>query len=518
MSRWGKILFFFAWITLAVVFAIRYVLGGWIDWLYAPLILALLSFVGACIVDIKFYLEFFTMRTTKHGLNMGTIILLVLAGLVSVNILAVRKNKIWDLTEDKLFSLSQQSVDVLKPIKGDIQFTIFYRGEKSRDALNTVRETLRPYEEISNSVQVVFYDTYLENLKAQEYLNSLPDKDSANNQIFLFAEHEGKRERIQSPFTETEITSALVKITRKSSSKIYFLTGHNERDLDSEGEEGFKAFKNELEQYASQPETLNLLQGGQVPADASALVIAGPKAPLLDGEIEAIYGYLRGGGKLIVMADPGEPHNLSPFLKGLGVEFSNTYVVNGGLQVSGVSQVTAVGLEFDQTNDITKPFQTGNTFALFHLASEVRKSPQSTDITVQDLVKTSSRSFALSELSESAKRSEMRNYTLAVAVKGKLKDKEGKESDKEFSAIVFGDSDFATNKLISLPTNQNLLMNSVASLSGQSDLISIRPKQPKSTKLVMTSAKWLGVVSAGLLLPTALLVLGSLVWFRRRSA
>jgi ABC-type uncharacterized transport system involved in gliding motility auxiliary subunit len=519
MSRWGKILFFVAFLAMAIVFAVRYVLGSWIDPLYFPLALSIVALAVAVFLEMKFFLEFFTMRTTKHGLNMGTMILLVLAGLISVNFLAVRKNKVVDITEDKLHSLAPQTTEVLKGLGKPVEFTIFYRGDKSRDAMGPLRESLRLYQDASGKVTVQFYDSYVENIKAQDYLNTLPDKDSANNKVFVFVEYEGKRERVNAPFSETEITSAIVKATRSSTKVIYFLSGHGERDLMSEGEEGVRGLKDEMERYAAKVEPLNLLQNPTIPSDTSALVIAGPKAPLMDNEIDLILTYLRSGGRLLVLADPGEQHNLQKLLRPIGVEFANTFILNVGVQVQGASQVTAVGLDFDQSSDITKPFVNGNTFALFHVASEVRKqSSPPPDVTVTELLRTSPKTITINELSETAKRGELRAYVLGVLSKGKLKGKDGKLAEREFVTVVFGDSDFATNKLIGLPTNLNLILNSVAHLSGEADLISVRPRQPKSTKLVMTNAVWLGVVGAGVLMPTALMILGSVIWFRRRSA
>ncbi len=520
MSRWGKILFFVAWIAIATVFAVRYVLGGWIEGLFVPLAISVVCFIGAFAIDFKFYLEFFTMRTTKHGLNMGTMILLVLIGLVTVNVLAVRKNKVVDITEDKLFSLSEQTLTILKSLKEPLRTIIFYRGDKSRNALNSIRETLRLYQDNSSRLNVEFYDSYVENVKAQQYLNSLPDKDSAENQAFMFVEYGDKRERVTAPFGETEITSAIVKVSRKSSKLIYFLTGHGERELESEGDEGIRTLKTQLEQFAAQVKPLNLLQGEKIPADATAIVIAGPKAPLMDQEIETLKNYLSSGGQLLIMADPGEKHNLTALLGPMGVEFANTFIVNVGVQVQGASQLTAVGLDFDQASDITKPFVNGNSFALFQLAGEVRKSSVvKSEIVVSDLVRTSPKTMSIAELSNEAARGELRAYSIGVLSKGKMPATDGKAGTKDFSAVIFGDSDFASNKLIGLPTNLNLILNAVAHLTGEIELISVRPKQPKGTKLVMTNMSWLAiVVGVGVLVPLGLVIGGSLIWFRRRSA
>jgi ABC-type uncharacterized transport system involved in gliding motility auxiliary subunit len=519
MSRWGKVLFFVALVAFALMVAVRYLLGGWTEILYIPLLIGMGALMAGAILELRFFLDFFTMRTTKHGMNMGTMILLAVAGLVAVNILAVRKNKVWDVTEDKIFSLSDQSLAIVKPLDKPMTVTIFYRGEKSRGDLNGLREALRLYQDASPQMKVEFYDTYVENEKAQDYLNTLPDKESEQNKLFVFVEYDGRRERVPMPFTETEVTSAMVKVTRKSNKKIYFLAGHGEHGLTSAGEDGLSHLKEQIELFAAKAETLSLVQTGEIPKDASAIIISGPKEPMTAIELDLLRSYLVEGGRLLVMGDPGEKHNLAAFLKTVGIEFSNTYIVNLGVQLQGASELTVPGLDFDQQSDITKTFVNGETFAIFHVATEVRKlAGADTQIAVQELVRTSPRTLSISELSAKAAKGEARAYVLGASAKGKLKDKEGKLSEKEFQLVAFGDSDFMTNKLLEVPTNLNLGLNTIASLSGEQDLISIRPKRPSNTKLLMTSAVWLGVVSGGVMLPTMLMILGSVIWFRRRSA
>lgn len=510
MSRLSKILFFITFVSFAIIFATRYLLEGWITPLYIPLVIGVVSFVTALFIDFKFYLEFFTMRTTKHGMNMGTVILLVLVGLVTVNYLAVQKNKTWDMTEEKLYSLSPQTEKVLQALKDPVKFVIFFKGETARNALAEMREYARPFADYSSKVEVEFFDTYVNNQKSQQYLNSLPDKDAPRNRGFMFIEHQGKRERVMPPFGETEITSALIKATRKSTSKIYFTIGHGEREITNDGIDGISGLKDQLEQYAAQSATLKLMDLPAVPDDATAVVIAGPKSAFLASELEALKKYLEGGGRLLMLLDPGEKHDLSPFLRTYGFEFSNTYVISVGVQIEGLGPEAVAAVDFDPANEITKPLSGGNTYALMNLVSEVRKAPGATQ-DVQEILRSSPRSLSLSELSNSAKQGEMRSYVLGSVSKGKI-------GEKEHEIVVFGDSDFVANKFSRHSTNMNLFMNAVASLGGESDLISIQPKQPKATQLLLTSGVWLVLLLAAVLIPLGLLISGSVIWFRRRSA
>jgi ABC-type uncharacterized transport system involved in gliding motility auxiliary subunit len=117
MSKSGKILFVLSVIFFFILCGIRLVLGGFHPMMWVPLALTLLCFILAAVKDHRGILNFLTLRTTKHGMNMGALILLVLAGLFCINLLAVRYEKKWDWSSDKLNSLSDQSVKAAQGLK-----------------------------------------------------------------------------------------------------------------------------------------------------------------------------------------------------------------------------------------------------------------------------------------------------------------------------------------------------------------------------------------------------------------
>src|SRR5262245_15566375 len=98
MSTPSKICFVVAFVLLVISAATLFMVGQWINLIYVLLGLAALLVVGAILIDVKLYWDFFTMRTTKHGMNMGMLILLAVTFMVCVNYLANKHNKTWDLT------------------------------------------------------------------------------------------------------------------------------------------------------------------------------------------------------------------------------------------------------------------------------------------------------------------------------------------------------------------------------------------------------------------------------------
>jgi ABC-type uncharacterized transport system involved in gliding motility auxiliary subunit len=88
---------------------------------------------------------------------------------------------------------------------------------------------------------------------------------------------------------------------------------------------------------------------------------------------------------------------------------------------------------------------------------------------------------------------------------------------REGRVAAFGDSDFASNTLVSFQGNRDLFLNTVAWLAQDADLISIRPKEPEDQRLVLTRNQQQNVlVLALLLIPGVFIVMGIREWWSRR--
>ncbi len=64
MSRWAKISWLLCGLSVLILVAVRFILGGWANFLYVPLVVLVVCFALALVLDWKFYLGFFTLRTT----------------------------------------------------------------------------------------------------------------------------------------------------------------------------------------------------------------------------------------------------------------------------------------------------------------------------------------------------------------------------------------------------------------------------------------------------------------------
>lgn len=506
MSKPGKILLLAGVLFYVVLYVFRLTYGGWHDSMWVPLVLGTLLLIAGVARDFRAIASFFTLRTTKHGLNMGAIILLALAGLICLNFLAVRYEKKFDWTSDKLNTLSEQSVSTAKNLRADTELLLLYRAEEQNgeNIQKAIGDLAAMYRNHSTKIKFRAVNALKNPAAAKDF-------DYATGPFAFFAVQGAKKVKIDQP-TEEGVTRALIKLGRDSKKVIYVTLGHGERDLESREAEGLSFFKDQLG-VVYDVRTLTLYQSGnKVPADAAAVAIIGPHQQFLDAEIKALREYGRSGGRLFIAIDPGLKHGLAQLVKSFGVEFGNDFVLDLRSQMIEAGPATVLGTNFPAENEITKAFGEG-TFAVFHIASSLKAAPDAdAALKIMPLIATDDKSMATRELGQVAFKPNG-PHNLGLTTEGLL------DGEKIFAAVVFGDSDFLTNGFIQRNLNNDLATNAIASLTDDRDLISIRPKQAQGTSLEMTAQGFTGVV-LGFLVPLPLLMfaLGGFMWWRRRGA
>ncbi|MGE3974589.1 MAG: GldG family protein [Bdellovibrionales bacterium] len=509
MSRLGKVLLSLSGLAFLICVVTRYFLQEWRPDLWIPFGIAVVFLAAAVSKDFKFYKEIFMMKTTKHGMNFGATVLLVIILLIAVNYIGHVRSKKWDLTEEKLNTLSDQSVTVVKNLEKELEIRGFFRaGAPNDEQEKQIFEDLtRLYIAENKNVKTMVFDPFKRKDLTQKY------NVQGSGEVVMT--YNGKDWTLND-VTEEAFTNAMIRLSREKNKVIYYLTGHKEKDLESAEATGASRFKKALEDSSYVVKSLNLITEKKIPEDADVLLVLGSTQPLFEPEIAAVRDYLSKGGKLFLATDPGTKNNLAQIAKLVGVDVKSEYVVDQMGTLVGASAALAVGTEFSQTSEITNKFQ--RQMAGFLLAAGLSKSEAAKTIAHDDLVKSSPASFAKKEIS-----GEVQNlptdpkgpFVVGMSAVGKLND----QAAKEFTAVVFGDSDFLSNQTIdSVGVNRDLALNSVAYLAKDQDLISIRPKMPKGTVMTMTEVQARILLITFVLLPLVFFVMGIFIWLRRRGA
>lgn len=506
MSKLSKIFLAMATVALLAFIVAKSLLGSWM-----PFYTILLTFVGL-LVGAVVYLErrhlsdFFKMKTTKHGLNMGFMMLLVLALMVILNYIAVKRNKTWDFSQANVNTLSVQSSQVVKALKSDLKIYFFYKEgtqgvEENRRAF---RELLKKYQDQSNKIRLEFVEVNQNPKLAEEFG---VNKGSG----LAFVEYQGKRNRLEK-VDEQEITQAIIKVTRERMKSVYFISGHGEFDPeDSQEASGLNMFKLLIENNSFSVKNWNLASQPDVPVDADSVLIIGPKQPFADYEISTLEKYLKSGGNLMLALESGKTLGLEKILSQIGIQADNQFIKSSYMNLGYIDGGT-LGNIFSLNSSITKVFANEKDIVRFGWPMGFKVDKKLENIQIEAFVKTDKNATAFPTPEIKKGQFPQGPFLLALEVKGKYTG-----GDKDFQLIVFGDAEFLTNSMLYQNLNRDLALNATSQLAKEEGLISITPREMARTELMTTTAKMGGFYLFLFAVPFFMLSSTLFFWIRRRG-
>jgi ABC-type uncharacterized transport system involved in gliding motility auxiliary subunit len=465
----------------------------------------------------------FGRRQARYGTLAGVSVLVVLGILIAVNYIGAKQHKRWDLTANKVFSLSDQSRNVLAKLDAPLQITVFAQEAD----FPRYQDRLQEYQYASKRVSTEYVD---------------PDKKPAlakQNQIQQYGtivfQYKNRTERVTAD-TEQDITNGIIKVTTGQQKKVYFTEGHGEKDTTSTERDGYSSIATALKNENYSVDKVILAQTGAVPDDASVVIVAGPQTDFFPPEIDALKKYLAKSGKLLLMLDPpgkvDSPPltNLRELAHEWGVDVGDDVVVDvsGMGRLIGASEAVPVAASYPP-HPITDRF---SLLTAYPLARSVTPVTGGVDgHTAQAIVETGPQSWAETDLASvlngrpvayTEGKDKKGPITIAAAVTAagpaSTPAKAGDDAPKpETRVVITGDSDFAANSALGVQGNKDLFMNAMGWLSQQENLISIRPREPEDRRLTMTATQvmnmfWLTIV----LIPACIFGAGVYTWSRRR--
>ena len=171
-------------------------------------------------------------RQTKYSAYVTVYVLVVLAILVAVNWLAQRHNKSFDATQNKRFSLADQTIKVVRDLKADVKIT-YFDGPGSR-SFQSAKDLLERYDSLSGKLTVEYVDPNKKPTVAKLY--------GVRNEGTTFIESKGKRKETHS-VSEEEITSAIIRTLKTGERTVCGVAGSSEQEMDDTHRDGLRCVK-----------------------------------------------------------------------------------------------------------------------------------------------------------------------------------------------------------------------------------------------------------------------------------
>ncbi len=447
--------------------------------------------------EFEFFRAFSRKRSTHLKLNNALMVALFVFIVVLLNLIVRQYYFRYDLSSSKKYSLAPQSRAVTELVDGEV--TIVFFGVEGSKEFGRARDLLEAYRYLNKNIVYEMHDLDRAPLLAKKFgvteYNTVAVETEKWSVTGVGADEE-------------TVTNLLIKGLRSRVIKVYILQGHNERDMKGEGRSGFSRMVGKLESFGYRVEALHLLDSGGVPPDADLLVIAAPRSELSEEEYDMLESYRAGGGKFLVLVD--SPEELRPLLESFDLKLSD-YPIYDRKNVAGTDPSTPLVDRYYGDSPITREFGLSTVYPGVHEVTDIGGGEgYRYGYEYTDLVRASRDSwYEMNGDGIMQKEEEGGHLTIAVIVS---------HSGGLMKAVVFGDSDFASNAYASVEGNVNLFLNTVNWLVGEGALTKVAPGKREFVPMFVTDsqAKLIRLlVPVGI--PLLILVAGTAVWYRRHG-
>ena len=452
-------------------------------------------------------------KISRNQLRIQNVVFIALFS-ISIALLAGLSNKYnfeSDWTNNNRNTLSDVSIKLLQQIPAPVKITTFIPDGNLLSNRQYIKELVGKYQKYKKDItlEIINPDTspdLVRQLKVTSYGE-------------VVVEYEGRNEHI-TQLKEQTLSNTLQRLLRQGERRLLFVTGHGERKPDGRANYDWNDFSEKLKIKGITTELLKLNETPNIP-DVAAIVIASPQVDYLPGEVKLIIDYVKRGGNVLWVQEPGKSlFGLQPLAELLGINFYPGTIVDPTAQMMNVNDPSFSIVTNYPTHAITRDFQ---YISIFPKAVGIIHAAVKEDWLAKPFLQTVARSWSETgvlkgAIDYNADTDIVGPLTIGLSLTRKDKEEADKNSKKQ-RIVILGDGDFLSNTYLGNQGNLNIGHNIINWISNDDSFISI-PSSSAADSQINISDLMGAVIGLFFLiiLPLALLVSGTLIWYKRRSA
>ena len=456
------------------------------------------------------------------------VVAIIIAAYVLIN-WGVEKLEIQDVdfTADKIYSITQPTKDKLANLNKDVTITLI-----NMRVYTSVVDLANQYANLNEHIKVEQIDD----------ISARPDLESkysltSNDSVILFASN-GKDKIVETydlvtydsttnatiDKTEEAFTNAILDVTVEDRPKIYFLEGHSKYTKTN-----LASLQTAIGEEANDVENIDILANTKMPEDCDVLVISTLSEDLTDLERDEIIKYIKNGGEILLLQDPGvtisKDYNLPNFQKVLdeyGISIEKGIILETDAQKMIQGAPNFIINDVTLNSSITKNAGM-NISACFINAGAINfEKPEKMEelgVDVEYLTASTSNAFYRTNLNVISATKTDSDQDLPSSTTGAIVTKKIND-EKESKLVVFSNAVFATDTKIQVANGYyiyaiDLYNNKDILLTEREDNITIR-KNVEVTTYTVTEQQHRIILTIIFAVPIAIIILGIVVWQIRR--
>ena len=479
---------------------------------------------------MKKFLEIIKNKWLIKGTTTILLVLIVIACYIGLNMLVEKINiDDIDLTEKKLYSISEETKTKLKDLNEDVTIEIINTKNYSY-----LVDYIKKYSLVNEKIKI----DEVEDLASRVDLQT---KYNINDTDTLIVVKKGEKEktistselytydystRKQIDLTEEKITNAIVELSIEEKPTIYILSSK----AYYESEQALNSVVEQLKSEANEVKYLDILTTGAIPEDCKCLIIPTLKSDLNDLERDKILEYTKNGGKIMVLTSQNILNIETPNLNKVFAEYGFS-IEYGAIFEQDTSKMLQNAPEFVIT-DVSAKFMSNINMSMkmcFIDAGRIKfvDDDKLTELGVTyDAIATTGitsferTNFNIQSYNRTEQDGEEGSFIVGADITKKISD------DVSSELIIYSSEVSSTNVQIpiseqyymyavDLYNNKDIVLNSIAHLTERTEIITIR--KDDDSEIYTVTAKQNTIIKIIIFsIPFIIIIMGITIWFIRK--